>query len=204
MINDMGLTVGFDMDGVLCDFVGSLIPIIQDVFGLSMTREDFTGSATYELVYPLLPPELQNKYADRDLFYQTITPPGFYKGLEPFEGMVEAIHKSVEENEYVCVVTRPIEWERCPYEKRWWLDKHLGDLKLPVFMVSRMEAKSLVHVDVMVDDDPRVLKSLDYSIGLAVKQPWNKKFLELESFKTVDGIHQVPSALKEIAKELLF
>jgi phosphoserine phosphatase len=29
-----GFSVGFDMDGVLCDFVGTLIPIIEERFGL--------------------------------------------------------------------------------------------------------------------------------------------------------------------------
>lgn len=204
MKTDKGLSVGFDMDGVLCDFVGRLIPIIEDRFGLMLKREDFTGSATYELVHPMLTPDQQQAFKDRDLFYRMITPPGFYKELEPFYGMADAVHEVAEKHGYVCIITRPIEWERCPFEKRWWLDKHLGDLKLPVFMVSRMEAKSLVHVDVIVDDDPRVLKSLDFSTGLAVKQPWNEKFLELEPFKTVSGIHEVPAALKEIEKDLFF
>lgn len=199
-----GLSVGFDMDGVLCDFVGTLIPVLKDLFGLSLEREDFTGTATYELIYPMLTTDQQRVFADRDLFYKTITPPGFFKQLEPYPGMRDAVQKVVEEHDYVCIITRPIEWERCPGEKRWWLEKHLGDLKLPIFMVSRMEAKSFVQVDVLIDDDPRVLKSLDYSIGLAVKQPWNEKFLELEPFKTVSGIHEVPAALKEIQKELFF
>jgi 5'(3')-deoxyribonucleotidase len=199
-----GLSVGFDMDGVLCDFIGTLIPTLQELFGLSLEREDFVGSATYELVYPMLTPDQQRIFEDRDLFYQTVTPPGFFKKLEPYPGMSEALHQVAEEQEYLCIVTRPIEWDRCPGEKKWWIDKYLGDLKLPIFMVSRMEAKSFVQVDVMVDDDPRVLKSLDYSIGLAVEQPWNRKFLELEPFKTVTGIHEVPLALREIKKELFF
>ncbi len=199
-----GLSVGFDMDGVLCDFLGGLIPTLEELFGLTLEREDFVTSATYELIYPMLTPSQQKVFADRDLFYRTVTPPGFFKNLQPYPGMAEALRQVAEEQEYICIITRPIEWERCPGEKKWWIDKYLSDLKIPIFMTSRMEAKSLIQVDVIVDDDPRVLKSLDYSVGVAVKQPWNEKFLELEPFKTVNGIHEVPSVLKEIEKELFF
>jgi 5'(3')-deoxyribonucleotidase len=152
----------------------------------------------------MLTPEQQEIYKDRDLFYQAIIPPGFFKSLKPYPGMVEAVRQVVKEHEYVCIITRPAEWERCPAEKRWWINEYLGEFKLPIFMVSRMEAKSLIHVDVIIDDDPRVLKSLDFSTGIAIRQPWNKKFLELEPFRSVAGIHEVPAMLKEIEEDLFF
>jgi len=99
----------------------------------------------------------------------------------------------------VVIVTKPLEWDHCPGEKYTWLNKHLG-FKPKMLLASSMEAKSLVDVDLMIDDDPRVIKSLYGTVGIMVAHPWNEDFRKLEAVYTVNAFSEVPEAIKDISE----
>jgi 5'(3')-deoxyribonucleotidase len=105
--------------------------------------------------------------------YTWLCPPGFFDSLPPIEGAVETLHKLSKDHELV-IITKPLEWSCCTQEKFDWLTRHLVGIPYKLIMVDSMETKGLVGADVIIDDDPRVLKSLRLSTGILVRCPWNE------------------------------
>jgi 5'(3')-deoxyribonucleotidase len=203
MSNSSCLSIGIDMDGVICNFIDKFLPIVKSELGLTLQEEDFNTCHTHDVIYPLLDPKQQEEFKDSHKLYNLLCPPGFFKTLEPYDGAIEAVHNIAKYNKYVCIVTKPLEWDKCPGEKKWWIDKYLGDLKLPVFFTNKMENKTWIHTDVIIDDDVRVIKSLSYSTGLVVKRPWNKSYIDTEGCFYINELSEAPATLRDIEKYLL-
>ena len=191
------MRIGVDMDGVLADFTGKAIVNIKKRFGIDVAYDDINIPRIGDLVYGYLPEEEQAKFdRPRDL-YKEICPAGFFENINAYEGVIETL-KILHKLHDVVIVTKPLEWENCPGEKYTWLNKHLG-FKPKLILVNSMEAKGMIDVDVMIDDDPRVLKSLSSATGIAVRRPWNKEFLKFEAFREVDSFNEVLDIVTEIA-----
>ena len=195
------MKIGVDMDGVIADFTSSALRNVKKEWGIDLAYEDVINHRMNDTVFSHMDTEqkLRWEYRKRDM-YRHICPPGFFGQLDPYEGTIETL-KVLHKLHDVVIITKPLEWTFCPEEKYTWLNKQLG-FKPNVILVNSMEAKGLIDVDVMVDDDPRVLKSLSSAVGIAVERPWNKEFLKWEPFKTVSSFNEVPDMLHEISQSL--
>jgi len=192
------MRIGVDMDGVLANFTGSALENIRDVWGIDLEYEDIVIPRMGDLVHSKMSEYQKIRYkCPRDLYNQ-ISPPGFFEELEPYPGAIETL-KELHEDHDVVIVTKPLEWNHCPGEKYTWLNKHLG-FKPKLLLASSMEAKGLVDVDVMVDDDPRVIKSLYGTMGIMVEHPWNEEFRKFEAVYSVKTFSEVPKAIEDISK----
>ncbi|KAK1330840.1 hypothetical protein QTO34_008778 [Cnephaeus nilssonii] len=141
-----------DMDGVLADFEGGLLRAFRRRFPeephvpLDQRRGFFAREQ-----YRALRPDLADKVAS---VYET---PGFFLGLEPIPGALEAMqemHAMHDTEVFIC--TSPLmKYEHCVGEKFSWVDKHLGPQFVERTIVTR--DKTVILGDLLIDDKDTIL-----------------------------------------------
>lgn len=81
--------------------------------------------------------------------------PGFFRGLPPIPGAVEAVWALLEQGHDVRICTSPLNaYRNCVGEKYEWVERHFG-----LDFVARMivtKDKTVVHGDLLIDDKPEV------------------------------------------------
>lgn len=190
--------IGIDMDGVIADFTSLAIERVNKLFNLNFKFENMEEPRIAHYVYDLLPEKTKAKYNNPRDIYRDICPDGFFYEIPPFEGAVEAV-KKIAESHKIIFITKVLDWEYCPKDKKRWLDKYFPDMKYEILLTTSMEVKGLVEVDVIVEDDPRTIESLRYATGILVRRPWNKNYIEEgEGITIVNSIKQVPEVLSEV------
>ncbi len=136
-----GPIVLVDCDGVLADFIGGVLPLVNEQTGREFTHEDVDqfnfstalGLDTHDAA------KVKRRIAER----------GFAEHLRPFDGALEAM-RSLNSIARVFVVTSP--WnssETWTYEREAWLRWHFDIRSSRVIHTS---AKYLVRGDVFIDD----------------------------------------------------
>lgn len=196
------MILGLDMDGVVADFISGAIKIVKNTWGLELTHNDVKSAQFAEVaLWSKFSDEERAKYnSPRDL-YNIICPKGFFETLNPIPGAVDAVER-LSKFAKIVFVTKPIEWVDCPSEKRNWLKRYLPDIDYTVVFVNKMEDKQYVAVDVMVDDDPRVLSSLTTAIGMLIEQPWNKDYREENKVLSAKSLKEAVPILQEMEHQL--
>ena len=76
--------------------------------------------------------------------------PGFFEGLEPIDGAVEAFKLLSEHYDVYFLSTAPWSNINAPSEKRVWVEKHLGDYAFKKLILSHN--KGLLKGDYLIDD----------------------------------------------------
>jgi 5'(3')-deoxyribonucleotidase len=172
----MGLKLGIDMDGTIANFTEESFHRVKELYGITMTvEEDAYMPKTSQLVWEKLSPEQQAKYKDHRELYREICVPGFFLGLKPFPGAVEAVRELAAEGHKIFFVTKPLNWDRSAPEKIEWLKKYFPDMEYSIIMVNSTKAKGILDLDVMVDDDLRVLDNISLAARICIAQPWNER-----------------------------
>lgn len=196
------MRLGIDMDGVLADFTGSALRRIKDRWGVEIKYEDILEPSVGLYTYDLLNESEKARFKNPKDIYREVSPPGFFEQLTPYDGVIDTFKKLNEQHDIV-VITKPIEWEHCPGEKYRWLYNCLG-YKPNVIMVNSMDIKGLIDVDIMIDDDPRVIKNLTTAVPIVIERPWNKEFLKFEAVRSVKSFNDVIEVIEQIKKDLYF
>ncbi|NXP05128.1 NT5C protein, partial [Thinocorus orbignyianus] len=141
------LRVLVDMDGVLADFEGGV---------LRGFLARFPGEPRVELAerrgywvreqYRSLREDLGDKVAS---IYES---PGFFLGLDPIPGALEAMQEMVRmQDTEVFICTSPLrKYEHCVVEKYKWVEKHLGPEFVERIILTR--DKTVVSADLLIDD----------------------------------------------------
>ena len=194
------MKLGIDMDGVIADFTSSAVRRVKDYWGFDYKYEDLTEPKLGEFVYNRLPRHEKAFFSSPRDVYSYICPPGFFEQLEPYKGTIDTL-KLLSEMYEIVIVTKPLEWEHCPEEKVNWLKKYLRYTP-NIIMVGSTEMKGLVDVDIMIDDDPRVVKSLTTAIPIMVKRPWNEDFLKFEAIHSVESFNDVLDTIENIRESM--
>ena len=141
------MIVLIDQDGPLADFeLGFLTEWRQrfpeKVFVPLTERRSFHIRDDY-------PPELQ------DLVESIYLSRGFYAGLPPVPGSMDAIKQMVAIGHDVRICTSPLSRnEHCIAEKVEWIGRHLGPENVDRTIVAK--DKTLVRGDFLIDDKPEV------------------------------------------------
>jgi 5'(3')-deoxyribonucleotidase len=131
-----------DCDGVLSDFIGSVLALTNELLGTSYRPEDVTE---FDFMRALgLPPDTAAAVKRR-----IGTAPGFAAALAVYPGAVDGVAKLGKHAE-IYVVTSP--WNSNPtwcHDREAWLERNFG---VPHNRVIHTSAKRLIAGDVLVDD----------------------------------------------------
>lgn len=191
------LSIGVDMDNVLADWTGAALIRAQQVWNINIELSDITDMHTEKLIRQKLHNEGKGQF-DWDILCNR----GFYASLRPTIENLEHSMLKLSKIGTIYIVTTVLNWDNCPGEKLIWLSKTLPRVDYRVIMVENPEDKGLLHLDYMIDDDPRVIASLqDTTKGILVKHLWNKEYRHLvsnnEQIKYVENIAQACDYIEE-------
>lgn len=160
-------TILVDMDGTIADW-GAAFDRYLDRYGNAAAGiKRHREQTTFNLYDGCTPKEAAVVDAVMDA-------PGFYAGLEPIPGALDALVEMVDAGHDVALVTSP--WPTnptCASDKLTWVLRHLGyDWAHRTIITSD---KTRVHGDYLIDDKPTVTGSLPASWEhVLYSQPYNK------------------------------
>jgi 5'(3')-deoxyribonucleotidase len=162
-----GNRIGVDLDGVLADQVGHILPRINAEQGTSLTREDVD-----EWRLPLPRSDIACE------INKALTDPEYVLTMPPLPGAKRLLNRLFWRHEIIILTARPreaLEWTRI------WLDRN--GLSFDQLIAATEAKKSLHGCDVLVDDYiGNVVEYLANSKGVAVlvDQPWNRRRKQLD------------------------
>ena len=139
----------FDLDGVFYQYDKKLLRLAHERFGLPLYLPEDVEHFNTELIFP-------REFHERveALSHE----PGFFRGLEPYIGAVEAFKEASEHPDieaFIC--TAPKRFAKnptCAQEKFDSVAEHLGHEWADRIIMTR--DKTLVQGDVLIDDKPEV------------------------------------------------
>ncbi|XP_074870823.1 5'(3')-deoxyribonucleotidase, cytosolic type [Carettochelys insculpta] len=141
------LRVLVDMDGVLADFEGGILRAFRARYPREphvelVERRGFSVREQYRRLREDLGAKVANIYES----------PGFFLGLEPIPGAVEAMQEMIHmQDTDVFICTSPLlKYEHCISEKYSWVEKHLGPKFVERIILTR--DKTVVSADLLFDD----------------------------------------------------
>lgn len=193
------ITCGLDMDGVLANWHDAAINQINTLWP-ELNIKELTTFYTGDYIYDLLKERGVN--LSKQKIYSMLCPKEFFYNLEPYPYLYEMV-EYLSSFAKIYIVTKPIEWNYTPAEKVNWLKKYLPNIEYKVILTETSEAKGLLNLDFMIDDDPRVYQSWknEDTLFFIPKQPWNKKFCEENKnnnrIKIIESLSEVIKIFKE-------
>uniref|UniRef100_H0XFU6 5', 3'-nucleotidase, cytosolic n=1 Tax=Otolemur garnettii TaxID=30611 RepID=H0XFU6_OTOGA len=140
-----------DMDGVLADFEAGLLRGFRRHFPEEpyVPLEQRRGFFAREQ-YRALRPDLADKVAS---VYEA---PGFFLGLEPIPGALEAMREmnDIQDTEVFICTSPLLKYEHCVGEKYRWVEQHLGPQFVERIILTR--DKTVVLGDLLIDDKDNI------------------------------------------------
>lgn len=137
------LIVQFDVDGVLCDFVGGCLRVMRTL------GFEFEPHHVVEWNVAHVLPERA-----RDEFWRRVELPGFCAGLDPYPGARELLESTYDAGHEVRFLTSPMKTPHWQAERRAWLEQHFAPAFAGEDPVTFDEHKHAHPGDVLVDDKP--------------------------------------------------
>ncbi|GMH41898.1 hypothetical protein BSKO_09808 [Bryopsis sp. KO-2023] len=123
--------------------------------------------------------EVENNFPEeyRKDVLEVIGEPGFYRNLELFPGVLEAV-KEMEQVGCVvrfCTSTHPVCHSRCALEKMDWIKENFGEDYVRKVIIT--SDKTSVKGDILIDDKPEIVGCVEDPdwIHVLYDQPYNQK-----------------------------
>lgn len=160
--------VAVDIDGVICDFEGKLVSVLEKQFGA-------IGHANRNLF------RLEDRFPDRPdvlRWAQTLVEdPNFYYGLEVNYEVADFIFSLQDSRKLVMYVSsRPLSAEN--FTRRWLLRKTYGQVEVYCGISDKAGFLEEIRdsVDFIIEDNPEQIESLKKAgfTVLCFDQEWNK------------------------------
>jgi 5'-nucleotidase len=160
-----------DQDNVLADFTRVLYTEM-----CARGHRDLACPPAKQTTYPLedhYPPEL---FGELKAIY---TAEGFFRGLPPIDGAIQAVKEMVAEGIDVRICTFPIQaYRHCVGEKYEWVERHLGAAYTSRMILTR--DKTIIAGDALIDDNPDISGSCTPSWRhIVFDQPYNRAVVGL-------------------------
>jgi 5'(3')-deoxyribonucleotidase len=194
------------MDGVLSNFVGNFLDKANAKYSLNVQYSDIVDPKLEEIFWNQIPNsvKIEQGLATSIDFMRAVIGKGFFNDLKPYPNSILAV-KMLAEKYDIVFITKPFEYSFSTQEKKDWLYKHFGNIEYNLILVDHFSTKRLIDVDVIIDDEPRVLEHLTTQLGICVKQPWNKSWLEMNQelvHSSIEDMIEVCDVVKQIEKEI--
>jgi 5'-nucleotidase len=159
------LTVLFDMDGVLVNTMGGFETRWRQVFP-EIKPVPYEKITTFYLEN-LYPAEHQERVA------RIWRSRGFFYGLKPIQGSIEAIEEIRKIVKDVAICTAPFTESRYSAQEKWeWVRDNLGTEWLKRLIITK--DKTRVDGDILIDDKPKISGVRTPSWEHVIySQPWN-------------------------------
>lgn len=175
-----------DVDGVVADFVGCALDVLQEETGRDWKRSDVTEWGFDSILATMKPPEVRR-------FWGAFRMPGVANGLDMFPGSVEGVEFLTDAGHNIVWVTAPMAGSPTwAFERACWLaDRFPGT---PVVSTSH---KQFIRGDFLVDDKPSNLTEWrggvpgSHGEGLLWDAPYNVKAEGLRVFDWFDVLNFV-------------
>jgi 5'(3')-deoxyribonucleotidase len=181
-------TIGIDMDGTIADFIGGFVRAANNKYGSPGNNIKRTDITEYNLK-TVLNKKFPISKEEKNLL-ENLIQPEFFTYLDIFPEVVETL-KQLNKKNKIIIISRAINFYNCTSEKTRWLKHHLKDINYDIIYVDSSSNKTLINVDYMVDDDPKVISKLTTQTGIMTEQPWNLKYRQENRVISVDNFSKV-------------
>jgi len=151
-----------DMDDTVCNLHAEWCSYLKYMY-----RVEATPSNSYDKInwYPTLKP---------DQVFEPIRKPGFFQGLTPIAGALDAIQNWLDNDFEVKFST--VVYPDCLdvfKDKMLWIKKHIPDMARRTIMHTSHD-KALLFGTILIDDSPKNIENAIHAIPICYDQPWNK------------------------------
>lgn len=165
-------TILVDADGVLADFTGAYLGVVESITGCRARHEDVTSYHIHQCPWFV---ELAAKTPGLKKHVAAIVTHerGFCLGIDALPGAAPGLESLREAGHHVICVTSPWHGPHWHHERVEWLREHMGFVPEDVVFCSK---KYLVRGDVLVDDRYENVDKWPGGLGLLWDQPWNRAF----------------------------
>lgn len=169
-------TLAFDMDEVITDTLAKKISVINEIFNMNVTKQDFIGKRNCELT------EEQGR-----ILFNEINKEGFFRDLAFLEEDTKSILEELNEKYDIYICTAAMEVPNSLQDKYLWLKENLPFLNDQNFVFCG--DKSILATDYLVDDSLYQLEGFKGQ-GILFTAPHNQlnhehTFTRLNSWKEV-------------------
>lgn len=154
-------TIAFDMDQVITDTLDKQLMVINEHFGMELTKEQMYGKHLRDFL-----PTMEHIKE----MYNLINSKGFFRDLRIIEPNTRDIMKEINSRYEVYICTAATEVPNSLEDKFLWLREELPFLKMDNFVFCGN--KKVMHSDVLVDDSPLQLQRFT-GIGVLYTSPFN-------------------------------
>ena len=139
---DIKPVVAIDCDGVLADWMGYVIPVVNILFNKNIKQSDLTGWDLYDII---------DDPKAKTTLYDYLNQTKMILDVNPYEEALRGM-AALKEFAEIYVVTSPMmNYPNWILHRNKWLKTHFGIDKNHVIHTS---AKHLVQADVFIDDKP--------------------------------------------------
>lgn len=198
------MRIGIDMDGVIANAVGKLVDNANKRFFLKIEEDNVDERGVQQAVINQLPESyVKMRFTSPEEIKPLIYSKGFFLSLKEYDGAIESIRKLHLMGHKLSFVTKVIDWDLSPGEKFNWLSTRIQDLDWEFICVGKMETKARIDVDLIIDDDPRVIKTFPRK-KILIKRPWNRRFRENikeKDFIEVDSMKEAVDQIEILMRE---
>lgn len=164
----MRKSIAIDMDQVLANMYKRMVVSYNELFGTSMTEQEFLTSTRQDLT----------KEQERSIF-MTLNEPGYFRDLELIDEEAIEVVRELNEKFDVYIATAAMEVPGSFNDKYDWLREHFPFLNTQNFVFCGN--KAVIHTDYLIDDSPGQLRVFK-GTGLLFDMPYNK---HVEGFERV-------------------
>lgn len=193
--------IAIDMDGTIADFTSLFIKEAGEKFDIQLTYNEVISYDISTFIFNRMTKEQQEEYKDNPRrIYKELLVDDFFNRIEPLEGAVDAVKEIYKQGHDIVFLTKVIDWDDTPKNKAKWLNKYFFEIEYDIIMVDSAKSKHIVDVDIIIDDDPRVLEGVT-AIPICIAQPWNKS--ERNSYHAIaDNMHDALGEISFILKTI--
>jgi 5'(3')-deoxyribonucleotidase len=176
-MKDKIINIGFDMDGVIVDF---MTPVCRK-FNFSIN-----DLKTYKLEE--LFPDKKQEIID---FYSKT---GYFKNIKPYPGALDFLKKIKNlKNCVVWFISKPSVHNHYTWsDKIQWINKHTPYIFDNTILTQN---KDLIYLDIFVEDDPKNLDNNKSKNKILFSRPWNK---DNKKYKKVVSYSELYDVIKNI------
>jgi len=154
------LRIAVDMDEVLADTLGKQLRLYNHRYADRINAEDLHGIELADIVPP-----------DRQAWVlEMLHAPGYFADLEPMPGGPEAMGRLCTAHD-VYIASAATEFPGSFNDKLKWLERYLP--QIPRQRIIFCGEKSVLNVDILVDDTPQHFQGL-CGLGLLFDAPHNR------------------------------